>query len=111
MTKPALAAATTLATLLLLIACVPAAMAHGAPAPREIDTRVLEDDDGGLAPGGCSHDTEQACANPGNVGGLDLLALDVRELATANGTPAVAFRVLFQGGTAGVAQAVEISLS
>jgi len=111
MTKPALAAATTLATLLLLIACVPAAMAHGAPEGREIDTRVLEDDDGGLAPGGCSHDTEQACANPQNLGGLDLLALDVREMHTANGTPAASFRVLFQGGNAGVAQTVSISLT
>lgn len=87
---PALALALALA-LAALAAFAPAASAHGAPPVRGIDVRVLTDDDG-LGYGGC---VEGACP-PGSGGGLDLLALDVREAWLPGGEPAVAFRILFQ---------------
>jgi hypothetical protein len=83
-----------LASLAVLLCLVPAAHAAGAPAPREIDTRVLLDEDGSLGYGGC---TQGQCA-PGQGGGaLDLLALDAREAAEANGTALIAFRFVVDG--------------
>jgi hypothetical protein len=87
---PALPAAALALPLAALLALAPPAAAHGAPPVREVDARVLLDDDG-LGYGGC---VEGACP-PGAGGGLDLLALDVRE-AWLGGQPAVVFRILFQ---------------
>ena len=71
---------------------VPLASAHGAPAPRELDTRVLADDDGALGYGGC---TEAGCNPATPPQGLDLLALDVRE-AWLGDAPALVARIVFQ---------------
>lgn len=93
---------------LIALTLVPTAQAHGALEAREIDVRILADSDGAIAPGGCSAGAEQTCANPANLGGLDLLTLDAREARFANGTAYVAFRIAFQGGKPGVAQEVQL---
>lgn len=77
---------------LALAASLPGAAAHGAAGPREVDTRVLLDDDGLLAFGGC---VEGSCP-PEPHAGLDLLSLDARELRLADGRPAIAFAVAYQ---------------
>jgi hypothetical protein len=82
-----------LAALALAVALVPAASAHGAPPVREVDARVLLDDDGMVGYGGCVDGTCQPAIPPG---GLDVLALDVREAFLADGSPAVVFRVIVQ---------------
>ncbi|MFO1535520.1 MAG: hypothetical protein ABR586_07650 [Thermoplasmatota archaeon] len=94
MTKPALAVVTLLAAALL----GPNAAAHGAAGAREVDTRVLLDEDGALGFAGC---TEAGCA-PGGLdsGALDPLALDLRELRDANGTALLAFRTTAQAEVA-----------
>ena len=75
----------------LLLVALPAATGHGAPEARELDTRVLLDDDGGLGYGGCV----EVC-NPGAPPeGIDVLALDVRE-AWLGDAPALVFRLLHQ---------------
>lgn len=79
------------AALLALTAWAPLAGAHGAPAGREIDLRLLLDDDGGLAYGGCI----EMCAPGAEPEGLDLLALDMREAFLAS-QPALVFRITVQ---------------
>lgn len=91
MTKTALAVGLLAAIALL----APGASAHGAAAEREVDTRVLADQDGLLGYAGC---LEGLCLPPEGLGAgaLDLLALDVRELSDANGTALLAFRTIAQ---------------
>src|SRR5262245_13206190 len=86
---------------------VPGAAAHGAPPVRDLDTRVLLDDDGPLGFGAC---VEGVC--PGPTGqGLDLLALDVREASLLDGAPALVFRFVLQteGDLAG--KSLQLSLA
>lgn len=80
--------------ILALLLLAPLATAHGAPQPREIDVRLLEDTTSSGDYGG----PEGAL----DGGGLDLLALDVYE-GTLPGTAeaALVFRVIVQGGDAG----------
>lgn len=82
-----------MAALLVALALLPLASAHGAPPVREVDTRVLLDDDGLVGYGGCVDGTCQPAAPSG---GLDLLALDVREATLGDGSPAVVFRLIVQ---------------
>jgi hypothetical protein len=81
----------------LLVLLAPAATAHGAPTPRGIDTRVLHDDDGTVPYGGC---VEGTCLTEG---GLDVLALDVREANFPDGAPAIVFRLITQTESPGAA--------
>jgi hypothetical protein len=83
----------------LALLVVPPAVAHGAVAPREIDTRVLLDDEGLIEYGGC---VEEQCAGVFAHDGLDLLSLDARELRLPDGRPGLALAVSFQWQTAGV---------
>lgn len=80
-----------LALAFLASLAAPPALAHGAPAARELDARVLLDDDGGLAYGGCI----EVCNPVAPPEGLDVLALDVRE-AWLGDAPALVFRIVFQ---------------
>lgn len=101
MTKDAAVAA-----LLLALALLPSAAAHGAPPVRDIDARVLLDDDGLVGYGGC---LEGECV-PGSEAGLDVLALDVREAYLPDGSPAVVFRLIVQSEApvAGAALALHV---
>lgn len=78
----------------------PAALAHGAPAAREIDTRILADDDGltGYGPDSCS----AAPVCPFSNGALDLLALDVREAKDEAGAHVLWFRAIYQTDHVGI---------
>lgn len=95
MTKSAAGAAPAPAAVaaLLLLAAAPLASAHGAPPVREVDARVLLDDDGLVGYGGCVDGT---CQPASPAGGLDVLALDVREASLGDGSPAVVFRIIVQ---------------
>jgi MYXO-CTERM domain-containing protein len=93
MTKPALAVCALLVAALL----APGAASHGAAGAREVDTRVLLDEDGALGFAGC---TEAGCAPGLDSGALDLLALDLREFRDANGTALLAFRTTVQAEAA-----------
>lgn len=94
MTKTAWARALVLAVATLALAAVPA-QAHGAAPAREVDTRVLFDDDGALGYGGCGLAAEagQPCVT--SAEGFDLLVLDVRE-AWLGAEPAIVFRIVVQ---------------
>lgn len=76
-------------------AFLPGVAAHGAAAPREVDLRVLLDDDGGLGYGGCGPSEETGTSCTPAPEGLDVLALDVRE-AFLGAAPALAFRMVVQ---------------
>jgi hypothetical protein len=106
---------------LVLLATTGQVQAHGAPPMREFDTRVLLDDDGLVSYGGC---LEGQCQPAAPAEGFDLLALDLREAAFPDGSPAIVFRVLLQseapvagGGIAialaagGVEQALDLATS
>jgi hypothetical protein len=80
------------------VAAAPGAAAHGAAPPREVDTRVLLDDDGLAGFGGC---VEGSCP-PEPHEGLDLLSLDARELRLPDGRPGLALAVAFQWQAEGV---------
>lgn len=71
----------------------PSTLAHGAVEPREIDARVLFDDDGLLAFGGC---VEGQCPPGDPHPGLDLLSLDAREGRLPDGQPVLMLSVAFQ---------------
>lgn len=77
----------------LALLLLPSASAHGTPAPREFETRLLEDTTSGGDYGGPD----------GSLGGgIDLLALDVYEgTLPGTATPAAVFRTVFRGGEAG----------
>jgi opacity protein-like surface antigen len=92
MTKTSLAAVLALAVLCAL----PAAAAHGAPPVRGIDVRVLLDQDGTLGYGG---------------GGLDVLALDVREASFPDGAPAVVFRLVMQSEAPPAGQSLALTFT
>lgn len=92
------------AVLLALLAGAPAALAHGAGEAREIDTRVLLDDDGAVAYGACA---EGQCAV--GADGLDLLALDVRE-AWLGDAPALVLRVTYQTDGDPAGRGIDIDL-
>lgn len=112
MTKPSVAAALAFLALAALALAVPAAQAHGAAPPREVDTRVLLDDDGGIGYGGCAGPAAESgvpCAS--DHGGLDLLVLDVRE-AWLGDEPAAVFRIVTQSeGDGSGALALSIGLA
>jgi hypothetical protein len=91
---------------LALLAIAAGTQAHGAPPVRELDTRVLTDDDGLVGYGGC---VESQCAAP--VEGLDLLALDLREAAFPDGAPALVFRVLLQSDAPAAGAGVTLALA
>ena len=92
------------AALLLAALAAPTGQAHGAAPAREIDTRVLLDDDGLVGYGGCF---EGNC--PAAPPGLDLLVLDVRE-AWLGDEPAVVFRIVTQTEGTG-AGGLELSMA
>lgn len=79
--------------LALLAVAGPTALAHGAADPREVDARVLFDDDGLLEFGGC---VEGGCPPGEPHPGLDLLSLDAREGRLPDGRPALMLSVAFQ---------------
>src|SRR5688572_27634527 len=83
------------APLILLLALafvsVPAA-AHGAPAAREFDIRVIADWTG-VGGEGEYHSAVREMG-PGH----DILALDAREAYTGSGSPALFLRLVMQGG-------------
>lgn len=114
MTKAAALAVVPVA-LLAFLASLPSALGHGAAEPREIDVRILSDNDGATGPATCFDDAPQSCeARPK---GLDLLSLDVREMHWVRpggpvevGTPMVAFRLGAQLNVGAPDQAVEIHL-
>jgi MYXO-CTERM domain-containing protein len=87
--RPALGAAGLAAALLAL----PAALAHDAAEPREVDARVLLDDDGLLGFGGC---VEGECQPGDPHPGLDLLSLDAREGRLPDGRPVLMLSLGFQ---------------
>lgn len=95
---------------LAFLLALPPVQAHGAPPVREVDTRVLLDDDGLVAFGGCVEDQCQPASPPA---GLDLLALDLREASFPDGAPAVVFRILVQSEepAPGVTVAVSFQLA
>lgn len=70
---------------------LPTAQAHGAAEPREIDTRVLLDDDGLLGYGGCAAFVAGGCPSEG----LDLVVVEARE-AWLGDEPALVLRIVFQ---------------
>jgi hypothetical protein len=99
-----------LATLLLAAAALPAATAHGASAPREVDARILQDDDGltGYTPGTCAADVP-GC--PVSGGAPDLLSLDAREARDELGRPVVWFRVVYQTDQPALLRAVHLTFT
>ncbi|MEK6984896.1 MAG: hypothetical protein AABX89_00740 [Candidatus Thermoplasmatota archaeon] len=86
-----------LAALALL---APTAIGHGAAAAREIDTRILADDDGliGYGPDSCS----AAPVCPLSNGALDLLSLDIREAKNETGAHVLWFRAVYQTDHVGI---------
>lgn len=97
MTKAAWLPGLALATV-LLVQAVPGVHAHGAAAPREIDTRVLLDDDGLLGYGGCGVASASGAPCIPEPEGLDVLALEAREAWLA-GAPALVLRAVVQSET------------
>lgn len=84
-----------LAGLALLAAlAAPSVQGHGAASPREIDTRLLLDDDGLLEYGGCGLAGLAGLPCTPTPEGLDLLTLEVRE-AWLTGQPALVWRITF----------------
>lgn len=96
MTNVRAAASVAFAALAAAMALAPGAQAHGAGEAREVDLRVLLDDDGGLGYGGCGPSEQAGAACTPAPEGLDVLALDVRE-AWLGDAPAIAFRMVVQG--------------
>lgn len=82
------------AALAVLIALATPAQGHGAAAPREIDARLLLDDDGLLGFGGCGLAELAALPCTPQPEGLDLLTLEVREAWLAE-QPALVWRMTF----------------
>lgn len=81
-----------LAAVTCLLLATPAVQAHGAAAAREIDTRLLADDEGAIPYGGCAEGT---CLPGLEAEALDLVVLEVRE-AYLNSAPALVFRIVYQ---------------
>lgn len=100
-------APTRMATLLVLalLAATPAVLAHGAAPPREIDTRLLADDDGLFPFGFC---LEGTCAAQNEA--LDLVVLEVREAHLAD-EPALVFRVIAQAPDQHAGRSIEVHLT
>lgn len=94
-----------LATLLALLLATPTTVAHGAASGREIDTRLLADNDGLVPFGGCA---EGQCLPGLESQGLDLVVLEVRE-ASYRQQPAVIFRIIYQTDSAQAGRAVDVS--
>lgn len=89
--------------LLALVLAAPMGLAHGAPDPREIDTRVLAD---GTSNG------DYGASGTLDEGGLDVLALDVYEATLPGSTePAIVLRLIVQGGDSAQEHRIDISLS
>ncbi|MFO1533612.1 MAG: hypothetical protein ABR562_07980 [Thermoplasmatota archaeon] len=57
------------------------------------------------------HGQPNSCGTANDLGGLDLLSLDVRETHLPDGSPAVDFRVGVQDGKEGTTQKVQISVT
>ena len=82
------------ASVVFLLLAAPLATAHGAAPPREIDTRILADDDGLVGFGGCF---EGQCPPAGGaVDGVDIVLLDAREAWLPSGDPVVIFHMVYQ---------------
>lgn len=97
-----------LAAVVLLLLAAPAVTAHGAAAAREIDTRLLADDEGSIPYGGCFNvEVEVVCAPGLEAEGLDLVVLEVRE-AFIGAEPAVVFRIIFQTDDAHAGRTIEL---
>jgi hypothetical protein len=98
-----------LATLLALLLAAPAVVAHGAASGREIDTRLLADDEGAIAFGGCFDvEVTTQCAPGLESEGLDLVVLEVRE-ASLQGEPAVIFRTIYQTDEAHEGRSIDLT--
>lgn len=98
-----------LAGLVCLLLAAPSAIAHGAAAAREIDTRLLADDEGAIAYGGCFNvEVDSFCAPGLEAEGLDLLVLEVRE-ASHQSEPAVIFRIIYQADDARAGRTVGLT--
>ncbi len=93
----------------LALCSLPIVAAHGAAPTREIDTRVLQDDDGtaGYTPDTCA--PVPGC--PFASGAPDLLALDLREASTADGQPVLWFRAAYQTEVPAGPKAIHITLT
>lgn len=85
--------AALLAAACFLLLATPAAMAHGAAEPREIDTRILADDDGPSGYGIC---VEGQCAPGSSPQGWDIVVLEGREAALPTGEPVLVLRAVYQ---------------
>lgn len=95
--------------LLPALASLPGVQAHGAAAPREIDTRVLLDDDGLFGYGGCGPATEAGAPCTPEPQGLDVLALEVRE-AWLGDEPAIGFRLVYQAASVQPDRGLDLAL-
>jgi MYXO-CTERM domain-containing protein len=91
MTKLALLA------ILALFVLAPTATAHGAPASRDIDSRLVTDNAQGGDYGPVSEVPNPLVAN----GAVDLLAVDVREAYGPSGEAGLWGRIVYQGGDEG----------
>lgn len=98
MTNARVVLAVAFALLGMTASVAPRVAAHGAAEAREIDLRVLLDDDGGLGYGGCGPSEEAGAPCTPAPDGLDVLALDVRE-AWLGDEPAIVFRMIVQSAS------------
>ncbi|MEA3142728.1 MAG: hypothetical protein QOG31_52 [Thermoplasmata archaeon] len=111
MLRPSVAPGMKLTGILVVaVVLAPLAAAHGAAPAREVDTRVLLDDDGltGYGPDACAP-AVGTC--PFGNGAPDLLSLDLREAATPTGQPVLWFRVAFQTNAVPGPRAIHLALT
>lgn len=87
--------------LLLVLAFMPVAQAHGAPTGRAIDSRVLTDNTQGGDYGEISLEVTNVPNPVAANEAVDLLALDVREAYGPDGSEGVWMRLVYQGGGEG----------
>lgn len=102
MTKTAVAVATAC----FLLLATPTAMAHGAAEPREIDTRILADDDGLSGYGICF---EGQCVPGSSPQGWDIVVLEGREAALATGEPVLILRTVVQAADVQDGRGIDIT--
>ena len=93
-----------LAAVVFLLSLAPLASAHGAAAAREIDTRLLADDEGAIPYGGCAEGT---CLPGLEAEALDLVVLEVREAFIAT-EPAAVFRIIYQTDDAHEGRSIDL---
>ncbi len=91
----------------VLLFALPSASGHGAAAAREIDTRILADDDGLIGFSACIEG--EACV-PGLASeSWDLIVLEAREAYLPDGKPALVLRTVYQTDDAHDGRTVTIS--